>query len=48
MFLGTDPMQQIHTRFGGLRLLVDLNWDRVLWPAAICAALMLGNFAATL
>lgn len=41
-------MQHLERSYDGLSLLIKLNWDRVLWPAAIAAALMLGNFAATL
>ena len=41
-------MQHIEQSYRGLRLLVNLNWDRVLWPAAIAAALVVGNYAATI
>ncbi len=40
-------MQHIQQSYRGLRVLVNLNLDRVLWPAAIAGALLLGNFAAT-
>lgn len=32
-------MQQIHDEYRGLSLMVDLNWDWVLWCVAIGAAL---------
>lgn len=32
-------MQQIHDEYRGLSLMVDLNWDLVLWCVAIGAAL---------
>ena len=38
-------MQLIGHGYRGLRLLVRLNLDRLLWPAAIAGALMLGGFA---
>lgn len=41
-------MQHIQHSYRGLRLLVNLNWDRVLWPSAIALSLIVGNFAATL
>ena len=41
-------MHHLERSYDGLSLLIKLNWDRVLWPTAIAASLMLGNFAATL
>ncbi|MCY4336440.1 MAG: hypothetical protein OXC60_17435 [Litoreibacter sp.] len=38
-------MQTLQNGYRGLRLLADLNWDRLLWPAAIAASLTLGSFA---
>ncbi len=37
-------MQTIAHSYRGLSLLVDLNWDRVLMPAAIAAALLAGAY----
>lgn len=41
-------MQNTESGYRGLRLLLDLNWDRVLWPVIIAAALALGNYAVSL
>jgi hypothetical protein len=38
-------MRFVTDGYKGLHLLVRLNWDRLLWPAAITAAL---GFGATL
>lgn len=35
-------MQTIAKGYRGLSLLIDVNWDRVLFPAAIAAALWAG------
>lgn len=32
-------MQQIHEEYRGLSLMVDLNWDWMLWALAIGSAL---------
>lgn len=32
-------MQQIHDEYRGLSLMVDLNWDWILWSLAILSAL---------
>jgi len=34
--------------YRGLHLLVKLNLDRVLWPSAVAAAVMLGGYAVSL
>lgn len=41
-------MQTIQTGYRGLSLLMDLNWDRLLYIATIAGALMLGAFVGTL
>lgn len=41
-------MGNIEHSYRGLRLLFDLNWDRVLWPTAIAVGLMLGDLAIAL
>ncbi|MGJ8583157.1 MAG: hypothetical protein ACSHXD_03610 [Marinosulfonomonas sp.] len=41
-------MQTIQTGYRGLSLLMDLNWDRLLYLATIAGALMLGAFVGTL
>lgn len=41
-------MGHIEQSYRGLRLLFDLNWDRLLWPTAIAASLMLGDLAIAL
>ncbi|MEM6407952.1 MAG: hypothetical protein AAF700_05985 [Pseudomonadota bacterium] len=41
-------MQHIQNSYRGLKLIAHLNWDRLLWPAAIAGALMLGDFAFSL
>ena len=35
-------MQNIHTGYRGLSLLVDLNWDRGLYLAVLAAGLLIG------
>jgi hypothetical protein len=35
-------MQTIHTGYRGLRLLVDLNWDRGLYLGVLAAGLLIG------
>ena len=40
-------MENIEHSYRGLRLLFDLNWDRLLWPSAIATGLTLGNYAMT-
>ncbi|MBZ0123986.1 MAG: hypothetical protein K8F31_08900 [Roseovarius sp.] len=37
-------MQQIVRGYRGLSLLVDVNWDRILYLATIAFALMAGAF----
>jgi ppGpp synthetase/RelA/SpoT-type nucleotidyltranferase len=41
-------MQTLQHGYRGLHLLVKLNLDRVMWPAAVAAALMIGGYAASL
>ncbi len=41
-------MQTITTGYRGLTLLVDLNWDRLLYLATIAAALGAGAFIGSL
>lgn len=37
-------MQAIQNSYRGLSLLVDVNWDRILYPATIAAALLVGSY----
>ncbi len=37
-------MQQIEHGYRGLSLLLNLNWDRIMYLATILVALMLGAF----
>lgn len=37
-------MQYIQDGYRGLRLLVLLNLDRLLWPCAIAAGLLIGQY----
>ncbi len=37
-------MQIVQHGYKGLKLLVLLNWDRVLWPCAIAAGLYVGGW----
>ncbi|KPP88880.1 MAG: hypothetical protein HLUCCA08_13820 [Rhodobacteraceae bacterium HLUCCA08] len=41
-------MQTITAGYRGLSLLLDLNWDRILYIATIFGALALGAFVGTL
>jgi len=41
-------MQQIHSGYRGVTLLLDLNMDRLLWLGAIALALVAGGFLGTL
>lgn len=41
-------MQTIQTSYRGLSLLVDLNWDRLLYAATIAGALFLGAYMGSL
>ncbi len=41
-------MQAIQSSYRGLSLLMDLNWDRVLYVGTICVALAAGAFLGTL
>lgn len=41
-------MQAIQKSYRGISLLVDLNWDRLLYVATIIGALMLGAFVGSL
>ncbi|MGO4917424.1 hypothetical protein [Pseudogemmobacter sp. W21_MBD1_M6] len=41
-------MQTIHSGYRGLSLLVDLNWDRILYLATIVFALCAGAFFGSL
>ncbi len=41
-------MQQIVSGYRGLTLLVDLNWDRLLYVATIIGALLAGAFVGSL
>ena len=41
-------MQTIQTGYRGLSLLVDLNWDRLLYVGTIAFALLLGAFVGSL
>ncbi len=49
----TQPMEigQMHTLIDGTRglsLLMGLNWDRILYVATVCAALVAGAFVGSL
>jgi hypothetical protein len=37
-------MQTLQKGYRGLSLLVDLNWDRILYLAALLGALMIGAY----
>lgn len=41
-------MQQIMSGYRGMTLLVNLNWDRMLYLATIAVALMAGAFVGSL
>jgi hypothetical protein len=41
-------MQHIKSGYRGLSLLVDLNWDRMLYLATIAVALLAGGFIGSL
>ncbi len=41
-------MQAIQNSYRGLSLLVDVNWDRILYPATIAAALFASAFFGSL
>jgi len=41
-------MQTIQAGYRGISLLVDLNWDRLLYVATIAVALMLGAYIGSL
>jgi len=41
-------MQTIHATYRGIRLLMDLNWDRVLYLCTIAFALAFGAFIGSL
>lgn len=41
-------MQHIVSGYRGLGVLMDLNWDRLLYLAAILAALLAGGFIGSL
>ena len=41
-------MQMIENGYRGLSLLMDLNWDRVLYVATIAVALLAGAFIGSL
>jgi hypothetical protein len=38
------PMHTITDGYRAIGLLIDINWDRLLFPAAILAGLMLGAY----
>lgn len=40
-------MHTIEHGYRALGLLIDINWERLLFPAAILAGLMLGSFIGT-
>jgi hypothetical protein len=44
----TDEMQTIQNSYRGLSLLMDLNWDLVLYLGAITAALVASMYIGTL
>lgn len=41
-------MQTLQTGYRGLTLLVDLNWDRLLYVGTIAVALLLGAYVGSL
>jgi uncharacterized membrane protein affecting hemolysin expression len=41
-------MHTIENGYRALSLLIDINWDRVLFPAAILVALMAGAYVFSL
>jgi len=41
-------MQTIQNSYRGLSLLVDVNWDRLLFPATIVTALFAASFFGSL
>jgi len=41
-------MQSIQSSYQGLSLLLSLNWDRLMWPVAIVAALSTAGLLAGL
>lgn len=41
-------MQPIQNSYQGLSLLLSINWDRLLWPVAIVAALATAGLLAGL
>lgn len=41
-------MQAIRAGYRGLWLLIDFNWDRMIYIATIIAGLLLGAFVGTL
>lgn len=41
-------MQQIISGYRGISLLVDVNWDRILYLATIAVALLAGAFVGSL
>jgi len=41
-------MTTIQTRYRSLSLLLDLNWDRMLYAAAIAIALLAGSYLGSL
>lgn len=41
-------MQTIHNSYRGLALLVDVNWDRLLYLTTIAIALLAGAFFSSL
>ncbi len=41
-------MQQIVSGYRGISLLVNVNWDRILYLATIVIALLLGTFVGSL
>jgi hypothetical protein len=41
-------MQAIQSSYRGMSLLVDLNWDRMLYVATIATALFVGGYVGSL
>ncbi|WP_302622791.1 hypothetical protein SuNHUV7_34110 (plasmid) [Pseudoseohaeicola sp. NH-UV-7] len=41
-------MQTLQSGYRGLSLLVDLNWDRILYLATLVGALMIGAYVGSL
>lgn len=41
-------MQIIHQNFRSIETLIDVNWDRLLFPGAILAALMAAAYLGSL